>query len=80
VNGDKFADMVFTSQLDSHFVVIFLNDGHAISLPPMPVISRRRIADGLPLVLLVKFSQKSLLQVQSLPHGNLREVNSPQLG
>jgi len=28
VNGDKFADMVFTSQLDSHFVVIFLNDGH----------------------------------------------------
>ncbi|HXJ13363.1 MAG TPA: hypothetical protein VNH19_13905 [Candidatus Limnocylindrales bacterium] len=28
VNGDKFADLVFTSLLDSHFEVIFLNDGH----------------------------------------------------
>ncbi|HET7108504.1 MAG TPA: VCBS repeat-containing protein [Candidatus Acidoferrum sp.] len=27
VNGDKFADLVFTSLLDSHFVAIFLNDG-----------------------------------------------------
>ena len=28
LNGDKFADLVFTSLLDSHFVAIFLNDGH----------------------------------------------------
>ncbi|HET6930094.1 MAG TPA: hypothetical protein VFI45_07215 [Candidatus Acidoferrum sp.] len=27
VNGDKFADLIITSLLDSHFVVIFLNDG-----------------------------------------------------
>jgi hypothetical protein len=27
VNGDKFADLVVTSLLDSHFVAIFLNDG-----------------------------------------------------
>lgn len=27
VNGDKFADLIVTSLLDSHFVVIFLNDG-----------------------------------------------------
>jgi hypothetical protein len=27
VNGDKFADLVVTSLLDSQFVVIFLNDG-----------------------------------------------------
>jgi len=27
VNGDKIADLVFTSLLDSHFVAIFLNDG-----------------------------------------------------
>jgi hypothetical protein len=27
VNGDKFADLVVTSLLDSKFVVIFLNDG-----------------------------------------------------
>ena len=27
VNGDSFADLVVTSLLDSHFVVIYLNDG-----------------------------------------------------
>jgi hypothetical protein len=27
VNGDKFADLVITSLLDSQFVAIFLNDG-----------------------------------------------------
>lgn len=27
INGDKFADLIVTSLLDSHFVVIFLNDG-----------------------------------------------------
>lgn len=27
VNGDKFADLVITSLLDSQFVTIFLNDG-----------------------------------------------------
>ena len=33
VNGDKFADLVFTSLLDSHFVAILLNDGHGNFVP-----------------------------------------------
>ena len=33
VNGDKFADLVVTSLLDSHFVAIFLNDGKGNFVP-----------------------------------------------
>lgn len=36
VNGDKFADLVVTSLLDSHFVVIFLNDGKGTFVPAEP--------------------------------------------
>lgn len=33
VNGDKFADLVITSILDSRFVVVFLNDGKGNFIP-----------------------------------------------
>jgi hypothetical protein len=36
VNGDQFADLVVTSLLDSHFVVIFLNDGRGNFVPAEP--------------------------------------------
>jgi hypothetical protein len=36
VNGDKFADLVVTSLLDSHFVAIFLNDGRGNFVPAVP--------------------------------------------
>jgi hypothetical protein len=36
VNGDKFADLVVTSLLDSHFVAIFLNDGKGNFVPAEP--------------------------------------------
>ena len=36
VNGDKFADLVVTSILDSQFVVIFLNDGKGNFVPAEP--------------------------------------------
>ena len=36
VNGDKFADLVVTSLLDSQFVAIFLNDGKGNFVPAEP--------------------------------------------
>lgn len=36
VNGDKFADLVITSILDSQFVAIFLNDGKGNFVPAEP--------------------------------------------
>ena len=36
VNGDRFADLVVTSLLDSHFVAIFLNDGKGNFVPAEP--------------------------------------------
>jgi hypothetical protein len=36
VNGDKFADLVVTSILDSRFVAIFLNDGKGNFVPAEP--------------------------------------------
>ena len=36
VNGDKFADLVVTSLLDSKFVAIFLNDGKGNFVPAEP--------------------------------------------
>jgi hypothetical protein len=36
VNGDKFADLVVTSLLDSNFVAIFLNDGKGNFAPAEP--------------------------------------------
>jgi len=36
VNGDKFADLVVTSVLDSQFVAIFLNDGKGNFVPAEP--------------------------------------------
>jgi hypothetical protein len=36
VNGDKFADLVVTSFLDSQFVAIFLNDGKGNFVPAEP--------------------------------------------
>jgi len=38
VNGDKFADLVVTSLLDSQFVAIFLNDGKGNFAPAEPTL------------------------------------------